>query len=380
MAGTRHDGGLAVPANGGATRHAVWQALATGRASVRTVARDLNLHHSTIVQHRDSLLAAGALVAGRKVGRQQFYKAGPKAGLEKVRDAHKPASKFDRPPPQTPTARAHARVEGLAGPWVATSGARTFTILRAPGIHPTDMPGFIGTRLSGRGADAKKRRDHKFAWTQGGRTAEFVLMESPTSGVWSLQLRRVRPAPFLADIAPDGDHEAGWDRFAFDVVHAWAALAQVQVSPDRSLVRRSRRVESALLEVMPEGVKFSDPDFAADDTPEPKTLEAMTQEYREAIGILPEFQTGVVAALDDQDKRFTDFLDENERRAARITRYVERVASEIRTLVEAAEKMVTIQAGQDRTLAALLTGQLSATGAAVASPPPPPSDTKEGYT
>ena len=312
-------GGVRVklPAPRSLTRTQILAALLAD-ATVSAIARDLNLHRSTVQQHRDALVKAGTIVvSGGK------HRKGPGYAQEVGMGGAGP----DRGPPANPTA-----------PWIATDGSRTFELLRVPTTHPTTMPGFVGTALTGRARDpAKKRRDHRILWTSDGRSFDLLLMESPgaVGHGWSIQLKKIRPAPYLSAIQkePGEDREVAMDRYASAAVQAWAQLAGVAVSP---VARRSRPVSLALPGVVDPAMKVRTHDFDLDGTPEPGTLEVRKESLKAALETLPEN----LAAIGRQLRNVSDQV------------------SGLRTLVaqEAtiAEGIVGVQADQARTVASVL--------------------------
>lgn len=302
------------PAPRGRTRTQVLAGLVAGD-TVSALARALGVHRSTIQEHRDALLATGALVVSG--GR---HAKGPAYALEG-------GAGSDRAPPRNATA-----------PWVATDGGRVFEVLRAPSRHPTDMPGFAGTAKSGRAKDeTRKRRDHAVKWTHEGRTFDLLLMETPFPKMghgWSLELKKVRPAPYLSAIqGPGEDKEAAWDRFTFAAVQAWANVAGLVIG---SAVRRSRPVSAALPRVLDPAVKWRSQDSDADGTPEPGTLEVRTQALQEAIAALPENQAVTGQRLVQLEARVIG---------------LETLAAKEATI---AERIVGVQENQARAVAATL--------------------------
>lgn len=271
-------------------------------AAIAAVARDLGIHRKTVQQYRDALLSIGALVVVQ-VGK---HGKGPAYAVELARGG----AVSDRSPPRNPTAPPSA-------PWLMTDGRRVFEVLAAPKGHPSSFPGFAGTTLTGRSKNpAKKRQDHRFNWTLDGRTFDLLLMESPTAighGL-SLQLSKVKPAPYLEAIQrPGEDKEDAWDRFASSAVQAWARLAGLAVG---SAVRRSKPVSLALPGVVDADVKFRTKDTDADASPEKGTVETRTAVVKAFLDTGP---GGGPQTQADHARRFEELREWRERTEAELS-------------------------------------------------------------
>lgn len=297
---------------------------------MHAISRDLGVHKKTVQQYRDAFLATGALVVSG--GR---YAKGPAFAVER-------GAVNDRAPPRTATA-----------PWVATDGSRTFEVLRAPATHPTAMPGFGGTVLTGRGSPDKKRRDHTLRALHDGRTFHLLLMEQPAPKVghgWSLQLKKVSPPPRLSEIdGGDQDVEAVWDRYALAAIRTWAQGAGVEIS---NVVRRSSRVSLALPHVVDPALKFRSQDADADGTPEPGTVEVRTAVLKDFIETGPE----ALAAIG--------------RQLQRVEEQVSGLSALVAKEATIAERIVGVQSDQARAVAGVLEAIASTTRPPVASAQP----------
>lgn len=330
----------------GRTRQEVLQGL-LARRTVSQLARNLSITRRAVQKHRDALLLAGAIIEAGATPSLRFEK-GPRYELVMAVEGG-----------ATPTALpAIARPQQVAPPFVVTDGARTFRVLVPPAAAER-VPGFVRTTLTGRGAPQKKRRDHLVAWTNQGRTFDLVLQHYPQTDGWSLVVKKVRPPPYLAALqaAPGEDKEQAWDRFVAGAMELWSAAAGVRLNLE---VRRSRPVAATLENVMPNGVKFRAPGVEADDTPTPRTLEAMTAEYQEAIAALPEDRRSFAASILDHDRALR-FI------AVRLEAH-DHVLARAAAAAEATEKAVEhLTRGQVAVVKAL-------DGLASASTSPPPSN------
>lgn len=298
------------PATPGPTRHQILTHALAGK-SVRAIAVALVLHRTTVQEHLNRLIAERVLV---KQGGK--FAPGPAFSVELAKTR---GGGSDRPPP------------GPATGWgLMTSGLRTFTIRAIPDNHPSAMPGFTGTKLAGRGAPDKKRQDHRFRFTVGGKTHELLMMHAPTTNGWSLQYVRCNPPPRQMDLGTD-DKETLWDRFTTEHALSWSRLAGVNLDP---APRRSRPVDLAFPGIMPEGMKWHKPDHDADSTPAPQTWESRKEELSHFIETGAAVQKAQGDALADLESRLAHAADREER--------IVRASSKILSLLERGQDAQTV--------------------------------------
>jgi hypothetical protein len=266
---TPQGGAGKIPAPSGRPRTLVMQGLLNGH-SIKGLAVALGLNRATVQEHAARLLEKSVLTRVKR-GQTWAWSKGPAYELDAVARGGAGSTRLPCGDDQQVRGRT-PRID------VATDGARTFVVTRAP-RDVTILPTFAGTLPKGRG---RKQRVHSFRFTNGGREFKLLMDETvndPTA--WSLTVGKVSPGvPFEEFQQPGETPDDGWDRYVARVASAWCLKVGVVIDPTP---RRTKPVSVTFPGTVPPGLKFGGGEATGDGTPpDPSGWNALELQSRNA--------------------------------------------------------------------------------------------------